>query len=93
MTHWKRQTVTRKVLDNATLGRDVAAIARETGAKPDTVRAVLRRAMVHGEIHLERFRRGMSYRAIKIAENVECVTVDVKSLNKLMIGWSKNNNG
>ena len=89
MTKWRRQTVARTILDKATLGRDVAAIARETGAKPDTVRAVLRRAACKGEIHLERFRRGMSHRAIKVSENVEVVTVDVESLNKLMMGWNK----
>ena len=90
MTHWtKRPTITRKVLNSATLGRDVAAIVRETGAKPETVRQVLRRAMVAGEIHLTRFRQGRSARALRVAETVECEVVDISALNDLLVGWSK----
>lgn len=89
MAHWKRLTVTRKVLDSASLGKDVVSIVRETGAKPDTVRAVLRRAAVSGEIHLERFRRGMSHRALKVAEKVDCVVLDVNALNDLLKRWER----
>ena len=89
MTHWKRHTVTRKVLDNATLGRDVAAIAKMTGAKPDTVRAVLRRASINGEIHLMRFIKGASKRALKVAKKEDCETVDIVSINGLMSMWEK----
>ena len=90
MTHWtKRPTITRKVLNSATLGRDVAAIVRETGAKPQTVRQVLRRAKFAGEIHLTRFRQGRSARALRIAEKVECEIVDISALNDLLVGWSK----
>lgn len=91
MSHWtKRPTITRKVIDNATLGKDVAAIVRETGVKPNTVRVVLRRAYVSGEIHLKRFRKGASSRAIAIAEPQEVKVVDVTELNNLLIEWSKN---
>lgn len=91
MTHWKRPTVTRKVLDSATLGKDVASIVRETGVKPNTVRAVLRRAYVSGEIHLTRFRRGRSARAVRVDEKPEVCAMDVEAFNKLMIEWSGNN--
>ena len=90
MTRWtKRPTVANSVLNNALLGRDVTEIVRATGAKPQTVRQVLRRAFIAGEINLSRFKKGRSYRAVRIVEKVDVAVLDVEALNNLLIGWSK----
>lgn len=90
MTRWtKRPTVASSVLNNALLGRDVTEIVRATGAKPQTVRQVLRRAFIAGEINIIRFKKGRSNRAVKIVEKVECVAVDIEALNSILIRWMK----
>ena len=88
MTKWRKQTVSRRILDQAKLGRDVAAIVRETGAKPETVRQVLRRAHVAGEIHIQRFQQGRSALAIRIGKRPEISVLDVDALNNLMLRWN-----
>lgn len=81
MTRWtKRPTVTSSVLNNALLGRDVTEIVKATGAKPQTVRQVLRRAFIAGEINLTRFKKGRSYRAVRISRKVDVAVLDVESL-------------
>ncbi len=50
----------------AQFNNTVAGIVKATGAKPNTVRAVLQRAATRGQIHIERFYKGHSARAIKV---------------------------
>jgi predicted transcriptional regulator len=60
-------TVAKIILSKAQMYRTVEELARETGASPDTVRAVLRRASDRGEIVLRRFVSGKSGRTIMVA--------------------------
>ena len=62
----RRSTIGKLILDKAVFCQTVAAIVRETGAKPNTVRSVLRRAADQGEIAYIRFRSGRSSRAIRV---------------------------
>jgi predicted transcriptional regulator len=64
----RRSTLGKLILDKAVFCQTVAAIVRETGAKPNTVRSVLRRAADQGEITYTRFRSGRSSRAIRVEQ-------------------------
>jgi len=59
-------TIGKVILSKAQFYRTVAELSRETGAAPNTVQAVLRRAADRGEIHLKRFISGKSGRAIMV---------------------------
>lgn len=59
-------TIGAVVLEKARFYRTVAELVRETGASPDTVRNVLRRASDRGEIKLRRFLSGKSGRTIMV---------------------------
>ena len=69
-----RKGITTQVLTTAKFHQTVADIVRETGAKPNTVRVVLRRAATKGLIHLEKFYAGrgaLRVRAICHDEGLE----------------------
>ena len=53
-----RKGITVQVLSTAKFHSTVAEIVKETGAKPNTVRVVLRRAATKGLIHIEKFYAG-----------------------------------
>lgn len=59
-------TIGLEVLSKAQFYRTVAELAQATGAKPHTVRDVLRRASDRGDIVLKRFLSGKSGRAIVV---------------------------
>lgn len=67
----RKPTIGRLVLMQAQFHRTVADLCRATGASPDTVRKVLRRAADRGEIVMRRFVRGKSGRAMLIVGGVE----------------------
>lgn len=69
----------------AEFNRSVADIVRETGAKPNTVRKVLRDAETRGVFVIRRLYKGRGNKQIEI-ESVTSVTV---ALNTLVCGWSK----
>ena len=79
----RRSTIGKLVMQHAQFSATVADIARATGAKPNTIRVVLHRAAANGSIHLTRFYRGRSARAIKVI--VHDVEVDA-NLNGLICG-------
>ena len=54
------------ILSKAQFYRTVAELSKETGATPDCVRKVLRNASDKGVIHLKRFIKGKSGRAIMV---------------------------
>ena len=54
------------ILSKAQFYRTVAELSLATGASPNTVQSVLRRAADRGEIHLKRFIKGKSGRAIMV---------------------------
>lgn len=58
----------------------VAEIVKETGAKPNTVRVVLMREAANGTIHITRFYRGKSARAIKVDSHDDGIETRVNSL-------------
>lgn len=66
MSRGRKPTIGKAIMDSAAFNRTVADIVRETGAKPNTVRVVIRRAATKGIIHVKRFRLGMSSRAIEV---------------------------
>ena len=59
-------TIGKVILSKAVFYRTVAELARETGATPDCVRKVLRNAADKGIIHLKRFTKGKSGRAMMV---------------------------
>lgn len=84
MAKLNKQKVKANVLIAAQFNHTVAEIVRETGAKPNTVRVVLQRAATKGIVHLTRFQKGRSSRAI----NVTCHDDDIESrLDALICGW------
>lgn len=62
----RKPTIGRLVLMQAQFHRTVADLSMATGASPDTVRKVLRRAADRGEIVVKRFVQGKSGRAMWI---------------------------
>lgn len=76
----RKSTIGRLVMEQAKFNATVADIAKETGAKPNTVRAVLRRAADKGSIHLVRFYRGRSSRAIRVISHSEDVEANLSGL-------------
>ena len=83
MSRGRKPTVGAAVMQSARFNQTVAAIVRDTGAKPNTVRAVLQRAAVRGDIHIERFYKGRSARTMKVI----CHDGEVESrLNMLICG-------
>ena len=62
----RKKSIGKIVLQKAAFCQTVAAIVRETGAKPDTVRSVLRRASDKGEIVIRRFRSGRSSLSLRV---------------------------
>lgn len=66
----RKPTIGRLVLMQAQFHRTVADLSRATGASPDTVRKVLRRAADRGEIVVKRFVQGKSGRAMLIVGGV-----------------------
>lgn len=71
-------------MQSAQFNSTVADIVRATGAKPNTVRAVLRNAAMKGEIHIQRFYKGHSGRAMKVIPHDEGVE---SRLNGLIFGF------
>lgn len=67
----RKRTIGLLVMQSAVMNRTVAEIVRATGAKPNTVRVVLQRAAVKGDIHITRFNRGRSSRAIMVEQRDE----------------------
>lgn len=67
----RKPTIGRLVLMQAQFHRTVADLSRATGASPDTVRKVLRRAADRGEIVVKRFVSGKSGRAMWIGGIVQ----------------------
>ena len=59
-------TIGKLIMIKAQFYRTVAELAKETGATPDCVRKVLRNAADKGEIHLKRFVKGKSGRAMMV---------------------------
>lgn len=60
MKRGRKPTIGRLVLAKAPFCRTVAELVKATGAKPHTVRDVLRRASDRGEIVIKRFVQGKS---------------------------------
>lgn len=80
----RKQTIGILVMQSAQFNRTVADIVRATGAKPNTVRVVLQRAATRGDIHIKRFRKGKSARAI----TVDCHDDGIETrLNALICGF------
>lgn len=74
-------------MQSAQFNKTVADIVRATGAKPNTVRVVLQRAASKGDIHIRRFYKGRSARAIEI----DCHDDGIETrLNGLICGWCGN---
>ena len=71
----RKKTVGRIVMQKAVFCQTVASIVRETGAKPDTVRRVLRNAADKGEIAIRRFQSGKSARSIRVEANAEGICI------------------
>lgn len=71
MKRGRKPTIGAEILAKAQFYRTVAELVAATGAKPHTVRDVLRRASDRGEIVLKRFVRGKSGRAMKVATAAE----------------------
>jgi predicted transcriptional regulator len=71
----RKKTIGGIVMQKAAFCQTVAAIVRETGAKPNTVRSVLRRAADQGEIAYTRFRSGRSSRAIRVERTEDGVAM------------------
>ena len=79
----RKSTIGIVVMQSAQFNRTVADIVRATGAKPNTVRVVLQRAASKGSIHITRFYKGKSARAIEI----DCHDDGIESrLNGLICG-------
>lgn len=74
------KTIGKTILQSAQFNRTVAEIVRSTGAKPNTVRAVLRSASVKGSIHLKRFYQGKSSRTIEVICHDEQRSADINAL-------------
>lgn len=71
MKRGRKPTIGAEILAKTQFYRTVAELAAATGAKPHTVRDVLRRASDRGEIVLKRFVRGKSGRAMKVSTAAE----------------------
>lgn len=84
MKRGRKQTVGLQVMQSAKFNSTVADIVQSTGAKPNTVRAVLRRAATKGEIHIQRFYKGHSGLAMKVIPHDEGVE---SRLNGLIFGF------
>lgn len=61
-------TIGNLILSKALFNRTVADIVRETGAKPDTVRSVLRRASDRGEVVIKRFYKGKQSKSMVVRQ-------------------------
>lgn len=81
----RKKSIGTLILARAVFCQTVAAIVQETGAKPDTVRSVLRRSADKGEIAYTRFRAGRSARAIRIGDGDD----GVKKLEAIFFGRRK----
>ena len=66
MKRGRPATIGLVILAKVQFYRTVADLSRETGATPDTVRNVLRRASDRGDIVLRRFIKGKSGRAMVV---------------------------
>lgn len=71
----RKKSIGRIVMQKAVFCQTVAAIVKETGAKPDTVRRVLRNAAEKGEIAIRRFQSGKSTRSIRVESKAEGVCI------------------
>lgn len=71
MKRGRKPTIGAEILAKAQFYRTVAELAVATGAKPHTVRDVLRRASDRGEIVLRRFVQGKSGRAMRVATGAD----------------------
>lgn len=81
----RKQSIGIKIRQAARSGaKTVIDIVRETDAKPNTVRVVLSRMRSQGDIHITRFYRGRSARAIQ----VNCHDGGIETrLNALICGF------
>lgn len=75
MNSGRRKTIGKVILEKAVFCQTVAAVVRETGAKPDTVRSVLRKAADKGEIAYARFRAGHRPKVIKVERGYDGVAM------------------
>jgi transcription initiation factor IIE alpha subunit len=89
MSRGRKPTIGAVVMSKVQFYSSVAEIVRETGAKPNTVRAVLRRAADKGSIHIERFYRGRSARTIRVIYHDEPVVTDINALVCMWCGKVK----
>jgi transcription initiation factor IIE alpha subunit len=89
MSRGRKPTIGTIVMHKAQFYSSVSEIVRETGAKPNTVRAVLRRAANNGLIHIERFYRGRSARTMKIIYHDENPVAQINSLVCMWCGKVK----
>jgi predicted transcriptional regulator len=82
-------SLTKKIVQSTRFNQTVAEIVRATGAKPNTVRVVLRRAAVKGVIHIERFYRGKSAKTIKVISHDEGIEARLNGLICGLCGSAK----
>lgn len=79
----RKPTIGLNIMASAQFNRTVADIVRETGAKPNTVRKVLRDAETRGVFVIRRLYKGRGNKRIEV-ESVESVT---GALNALVCNW------
>ena len=84
MTQGRKPIIGKRIIESAQFNRTVADIVQETGAKPNTVRKVLRDAETRGVFVIRRLYKGRGNRRIE----VESVTSVTTALNALVFGWS-----
>ena len=89
MASGRKSIIGSNVLNSAKFHSTVAEIVRETGAKPNTVRVVLRRAAVKGVIHLEKFKQGKGNHRVKAICHDETMTDRLNVLVCSLCGVAK----
>lgn len=82
----RKKSIGRIVMQKAVFCKTVAEIVRETGAKPDTVRSVLRRASSSGEIAMGKFVDRKGNRRISVVEENDGVCL----LEQIFFGVCRN---